>query len=646
VLYEMLTGKRAFDGSSPASVIAAILERPAPTIADIAPSALDRTLRRCLEKDPERRWQSASDLKAELEWIGSGGAAPAPITKVPRTGVWAPAIAAVLLIALGVALWAPWRRPTAVPSYTFSIGPGEGARFTGGPKISPDGTRVAIYSSGSDIGGIEIFRLDTGTSQRISGTPTATTISWSPDGRFLAFVQQLELKRVDVTGGPPIKIADFPAGNIAPFTAWGGQNVILYSGRDGMYAVSASGGQSRKVTPKPSTGPQFLPDGKHFLWWNNPGQQSPQRGTVYVGSIDAAPEQNAVVVLRDASAAVFAHDARGRGYLLFVRDDTLMAQGFDAAALKTVADPFVVSSQVGMMGPVPAVTASNAGTLVYTPDATGGRAIVQLAWFDRTGNRIGDAGQPGVFREFALSPDDSQVAVSLTERDSTNIYLMDAKSGASRPVRFTFERSIERSPIWSPDGSRVLFTRAALGLFEKPVNGAGPERLIIQPGERPTDWSRNGRTIVYSLGGHIMLFADGKPAQFTKTDFVEQFARLSPDGSLIAYTSNDSRHVWDVWVETVPARSKWQPSPDGGFQPRWSSAGRELFYIRYADATLMAVPVMPGPRFGPPVELFAIPTVGLDRGFAVSADGRFLIPTFASGASAPITVITNWTPSL
>jgi dipeptidyl aminopeptidase/acylaminoacyl peptidase len=234
--------------------------------------------------------------------------------------------------------------------------------------------------------------------------------------------------------------------------------------------------------------------------------------------------------------------------------------------------------------------------------------------------------------------------VSLTERDSTNIYLMDAKSGASRPVRFTFERSIDRSPIWSRDGSRVLFTRAALGLFEKPVNGAGPERLLIQPGERPTDWSRNG-TIVYSRGGHIMLFADGKPVQFTKTDFVEQFARLSPDGSLIAYTSNDSRHVFDVWVETVPAGSKWQPSPDGGFQPRWSPDGRELFYLRYKDATLMAVPVAPGPRFGAPVELFTIPKGGLDRGFAVSADGRqFLIPTFASGASAPVTVITNWTP--
>jgi eukaryotic-like serine/threonine-protein kinase len=644
VLYEMVTGRRAFDGSSPASVIAAILERPAPSIADTAPPALDRTLRRCLEKDPEHRWQSASDLKAELQWIASGGGALAPVPSASRSPRWPWAIAAALAVALGVALWAPWRTDRAT-RYTFSIHPIQGNRFSGGPMISPDGSKIAILSDGGAAKRrLEIHRLDSGTSQEIPGVQAAT-VSWSPDGRYLVFVDQLELKRVDVTGGPPIKIADFPAGNLAPFTAWSRENVILYTGRDGLYAVPASGGQSRRVTTSAmSTGPQFLPDNRHFLYWSNSRPAQTQHGTVYAGSLDLPPDQNNVVVLNDTSGAMFAHDAGGSEYLLFVRDDTLMAQAFDAVALKTTGEPFVVSPQIGTMGPVPGVSVSLSGVLALTPDATGGRSITQLAWFDRSGKRLADAGPQGFYREFSLSPDETQVAVAITDRDDTDIFLLNVKSASSRPARFTFDRAPERSPLWSPDGSRVVYSKGAL--FEKPVIGAGAERLLTKPGQSPTDWSRDGRTIVYSLNGDIMLLKDGKPSQFSKTDFVEQFPHLSPDGSLIAYTSNDSSHVFDVWVETVPAGNKWQPSPDGGFQPRWRGDGRELFYIRYSDAKLMAVPSTPAPNisFGAPVELFAVPTVGLERGYGVTSDGkRFLVPTIAPGPSTPITVMTNWT---
>ncbi len=301
---------------------------------------------------------------------------------------------------------------------------------------------------------------------------------------------------------------------------------------------------------------------------------------MYAGSIDSDPEQNKIVVISGTSAAVFARDARGREYLLFAREDALMAQPFDSRALKPTGDAFLVAPQVGMMGPVPGVSVANNGVLVYTTDTGGGGAAVQLAWFDRTGKRLGNVGPFGAYREFSLSPDESRVAVARTDRDLTDIFVMDSNAGGN-PGRFTFDPAPDRSPVWSPDGKHIVYVRQALGLFEKPVAEAVPERRLTERAAFPTDWSRDGRTIVYSLGGDLMLLTDGKPSRFRETEFAEEQAHLSPDGKWIAYTSNNSRRVFDVYVESVPATGAiWQVS-DGGFQPRWSSDGRELFYIRY-----------------------------------------------------------------
>jgi eukaryotic-like serine/threonine-protein kinase len=644
VLYEMLTGKRAFDGSSPASVIAAILERPAPSVADVAPLALDRTLRRCLEKDPENRWQSARDLKAELEWIATGASVSPAAPSRSRLPALAWTTAAILAAASGVALWGPWRTPLATPDFTFTISPVEGSRFAGGPMISPDGTRLASISVDADgKRAIEVHRLDSGASQKLTGTDGGGIVSWSADSRHLAFVDGLKLRRIDVTGGPPTIVSDLSASNTPPFTAWNANGLILFSGRDGLYTVPGSGGTPLKVTSDLDASPQFLPDGRHFLYWRT--SQSTQIGTVYAGSIDSEPEQNKLVVLSGTSAAVFARDARGREYLLFAREDALMAQPFDSRALKPAGDAFLVTPQVGMMGPVPSVSVSNNGVLAYTTDTGGGGAAVQLAWFGRTGKRLGNVGPFGSYREFSLSPDESRVAVARTDRDLTDIFVMDANA-AGNPGRFTFDPAPDRSPVWSPDGKHIVYVRQALGLFEKPVAEAAPERRLIERAGFPMDWSRDGRTIVYSLGGDLMLLTDGKPSRFRETEFVEEQAHLSPDGKWMAYTSNNSRRVFDVYVESVPATGAiWQVS-DGGFQPRWSRDGRELFYNRYDDAKLMAVPVKSSTTlsFGTPVELFSVPTVGTGRGYSVAGNGqRFLIPTpGAEGPPAPITVTTNW----
>jgi len=651
VLYEMLTGKRAFDGASPASVIAAILERPAPSIADVAPPALDRTLRRCLEKDPERRWQSAADLKAELEWIAAGGAGPAaPLAHVrPTRWPWVTATS-VLVIALAGALWAPWRKPAPVSGYTFTINPPDGARYSGAPYVSPDGTRLAFVTDSARGRSIEVQRLDTGTSQSLPGTRNASSLSWSPDSRSLTYVDQTELKRIDVDGGVPIKIGDFPPGNLAPFTSSNDDGVILHTGRDGLYALSTTGGSARRVTMQAGTGPQFLPDGKHFLYWNNLELAAVQNGIVYIGSIDAPPEQNQTVFMKGTSAVIFGHDARGDEYLLFARGDALMAQAFDSAALKTVGPPQLVSPQIGTMGPVPAVSVSKSGVLAFTADVTGGRDSVQLTWFDRKGTQLADAGAPGFIREFSLSPNESQAALSLSDRTyDTQIYVMDVTSPGAMPTRITFDRRQHRSPIWSPDGARVVFSRLGVGLVEKSIRGDVPERVLAKGAGRSTDWSRDGRTIVYAADDDLMLLTDGTTSRFRQTEFSERHGHLSPDGRLLAYTSTDAHGVLAVYVETVAAGgAKWQ-IVDGGFQPRWRSDGRELFFIRYGDAKLMAVPVAPGADipFGAAVELFNVPTVGTERGYAVTSNGqRFLVPRPAAITSpTPFTVMTHWTAS-
>jgi Tol biopolymer transport system component/predicted Ser/Thr protein kinase len=665
VLYELLTGKRAFDGSSPASVIAAILERPAPSVADVAPPALDRLLKRCLEKDPEQRWQNARDLKAELEWIATGGGA-LPVTAPASSRVrfqWVVAsLVAVVLIALAVARLAPWRTPSSPPAFTFTTEPGEGSRFGGRPMISPDGTRVAVIMVDKDgKRGMEVRHLDTGASQRLPGTENVASVSWSKDGRYLAFVDGLKLKRIEATGGPATIIGDFPPGNGPPFTAVNSTGVLLFSGRDGLYKIPISGGTAQKIAEVSQasadarrsisregllTGPQFLADDRHFLYWSTTG--SVEDGTVYAGSIDAPPEQNRNVVLTGTSAVVFVRDAGGREYLLFAREGALMAQPFDSRQLEPNGEPFLIAPLVGMMGPTPAVSVSDNGVLVYTTD-TANTTNAQLVWFDRRGTRVGSVGPPSNYREFSLSPEGSRVAIARSERgegsNNTDIFVMDANTG-SNPVRFTFDVLQDRAPVWSPDGKRLVFVRSNSGLFEKPVMEAGPERPLISPAGFPTDWSRDGHTIVYSLRADLMFLVDGKPSRFRETEFEESFAHLSPDGKWIAYTSSNSRKVVDVYVETVPATGAiWQVS-DGGFQPRWSADGRELYYIRYSDAMLMAVPVMLGTSFsfGAPHPLFAVPTAGTGRGYAVANDGqRFLIPVPADeGKATPVTVTTNW----
>jgi dipeptidyl aminopeptidase/acylaminoacyl peptidase len=356
---------------------------------------------------------------------------------------------------------------------------------------------------------------------------------------------------------------------------------------------------------------------------------------------------------------VFARDARGREYLLFGRGGALQAQPFDSRRLKMTGEPFVVASQIGMMGPVPAVSVSDNGVLSYATDTSFLSTQVQLTWFDRQGTRLGTAGPPGAYPEFSLSPDEAHIAASRIGGDgSQDIVVIDRTQGGPA-TRFTFDPAPERSPVWSPDSTRIVFIRLNGGLFVKPFVGTGPEQQVIDRAGFPTDWSQD--TIVYSADADVMFLSGGKASRFRETALEEYDARLSPDGAWIAYASGDSRPGSDVFVERVPASGFIRQISDGGVQPRWSADGRELFYIRPprqltaranttgpADdgAVLMAVRLQLGdtPTFSAPVELFPIHPSAVSRGFGVARNGqRFLLPvSTAEGRPSPITISTNW----
>jgi eukaryotic-like serine/threonine-protein kinase len=656
VLYEMLTGKRAFDGPSPASVIAAILERPTPSVGHVGPPALERVLHRCLEKDPESRWQSARDLKNELEWI-SNAPAPAETTLQSPTRRIAAALgwiaASVFAIALAITVWTSRRPAPGSPPITFELTPPEGDTFGGGyPVISPDGRMIAAtVFTGTGQRRIAVRRLDTPAWQTLPGTDGAFTPAWSSDGRYLAFLAGTKVKKIDVTGGPPQPVADVPGGWI-PYAAWNRDGVILFSRRDGLWKVAASGGNPTQVTALDTSvqenlngAPQFLPDGRHFWFLGRTPDDG--KSAMYVGSIDASGATNRTLLVPAASSALYAEGARGAGYLLFEREGALMAQSFDVAHTRLTGDPFLVATQVGLGGSALAASVSSTGALIMSTGPSNALAS-QLAWVDRRGKPLGELGEPGTYLDFSLAPDGKHVMLARTVSGGRDLDLWLVDVATAGMTRFTFDPATDRSPVWSPDGSRVVYSRSQSDLYEKTVTGTGERRLTGVLG-MPMDWSRDGRSIlVRSNDGDLWALTDGKPVRITQTPFNETLAQFSPDGKWIAFVSSERRQP-EVYVQAFPFGGEQFPiSIAGGTAPRWRSDGAELFYAAL-DGKLMSVAVKGAAGFehAAPTLLFDIQLNDASPNafdYVVTGDGqRFLVRTPAKGAKAnPVMVMTNW----
>ena len=606
VFYELLTGHRLFEGEDTSSTLAAVIMRE-PDLAGVPPQVAP-LLRRCLQKDPKNRLRDIGDawglLAAEPAKVTP--AAPAPPSR-SRTLPWVAAVALLFLIA-ATALWFLLRvKPPAGQVFRFQIAtPGSAPAVF--PTLSPDGRSIAFVANHDGPDQLWVRALDTLESRALPGTDGVTYPFWSPDGAYLGFFAEGKLRKIAIAGGPPQTLCDSPSGRGG---AWNRAGVILFSnGPDSViYRVSAAGGTPVPVTKlaghSPGEGhrfPSFLPDGSHFFY--NAGSDKPDDSGLFMSSLDGAPS---VRVLADMTNALYAPAAPGSstGHILFRREDTLMAEPFDARRFKTTGDMFPIAERVPSANiGYGSYSVSENGILAYS---SGGVATLrELAWIERSGKRLGLLGKPAAYAQMDVSRDEETLAVMIGTTSAADLWIEDI----SRAVlsRFTFRSGITRSPVWSPDGSHVFFGYQSGGgysgdIFSKAAGGNVSEELLLHAGINgfPEDCSPDGKWLVFSEYGPktaadlwlLPLTGARKPVPYLQTPFNEANARFSPDGRWLAYESNESGS-FQVYVQSVPANgSKYQVSSSGGRVPQWRRDGKELFYVS-ADRKLMAVPIKLG----------------------------------------------------
>ena len=682
VLYELLTGKQAFQGEDVPDILAAVVrtEPDWSALPDATPPAIRTLLRRCLRKDRRQRLQDATDARIEIEdalkWIADGGstaAAPAPVV-AQRKGflgnarlAWS--AAAVLLIALAAGGFAYFRRAPEQPqAVRFFVSPPEGwsmasrpvSAAAGGPApvvVSPDGRRIALVVVNAEARSqLWVRSLDALHAQALAGTEDASSPFWSPDSRYLGFFADGKLKKIDVSGGPPVTLCDAPT-HLGG--AWSRDGVIVFAptSASGLQRVSAAGGVPTAATTL-SEGetshrrPSFLPDGRHFLYSANPAGG---RRPTYLASLDSSERKE--LLSPDSNNVLYS-----QGHLLFLRETTLMAQPFDVRRLELTGEAFPIAEEIQALGTWPngVFSVSDNGVLAYqTGESVSGS---QLAWLDRTGKQISALGTPVAQTELALSPDGKRASVVIPDQAGRqDIWLYDLARGLR--TRFTFDAANDNMSAWSPDGNRIVFRSNRKGhfdLYQRASGGAGTDEVLLEDNfdKRPVSWSADGRFILCeSLGGPtgrdlfvLPLSGDRKPIPFLTTQFYEGQGWFSPDGRWVTYVSNEYGQS-EVYVAAFPGPGgKWQISTAGGQWPRWRRDGTEIFYLTPENTLMAAEANGKGASFevGAVKPLFDMRAAAGGYRYDVSADGqRFLVNSLpAQSAAAPITVVLNWTAGL
>jgi serine/threonine protein kinase/Tol biopolymer transport system component len=668
VLYEMVTRTRPFGGATQADVIAGILHtQPAPVtqLVPDAPASLQWTISRCLAKDPDDRWQSAADLKHHLEWLAVGPDAPEPRARYSHIVLWSAVAVAVAAVVFGTWAWRQRAGPPARAVSIFPIYPPPGTTFDLTHAISPDGRRIAFTAVPAE-GARELWvrSLDSLAPQRISGTEGAAHPFWSPDGRSVGFFADRKLKRADLASGNIHVVCDIAgAGGGA---SWNQDSVIVFSaamGQDtGLWRVQASGG-SPAVLTRTEQGrrdgwPRFLPDGRRFLYMRaGPGEQG-----VFARTLDAVAGGRILPASSAApTKAILADDV-----LFFLQGGTLMAQRFDAGRLAPLGEPVRVAENVRWGPPgTAAFDAAASGIVAYRQPMPA--RLAQLTWLDGAGTTIARVGTPAPTVSVAIAPDGKSALVDQwSDRGrpaSGTVRRIDLATGADTSL-FTDAAS----PIWAPDGTRVVFTQFSLGLGGPPtptlamVNGRVPPRAIADFGRQAhaTHWSRDGRFIVGSAAHSDTTWdiwiadADGRePLRYlAREPFQQRDARISPDGRWVAYASSDARGAWDVYVRSFPDGTQLRRvSTRGGRAPRWRPDGSELHFVEPAGR-LMRVRINTKREFSSSApelvfqhEALRDPLEGAGFGYDIAPDGRFLVavPTPDTAPAAPIVVMLNWT---
>jgi len=693
VLYEMLTGRRPFDGEDMTDVLGAVvrLEPRWEALSSDVPRAVRTLLQQCLVKDRLKRVADIAAARFVLDHqanVETTAEEPAKLNQVP----WLIAgLATVGAIAVGiVALRGVGDVPPTPDPLQFTIEVPENASF-GGPvsggtgtaaqiAVSPDGRNIVFVAGAPSAYQLWLRSAAAASARPMAGTEGGTFPFWSPDGRFVGFFADGKLKKVAIAGGPPIVLCDAPIGRGG---SWSQGNVILWAraGSDGgIMRVSDAGGVPVTVT-MPTDGedahrwPHFLPDGQHFLYTAVTGGccPPPRPGTVKVASLDRT--ESVVSLLQADSSAGYAS-----GHLLFARDQTLMAQPFDADARQLTGEAFPLAERISTEGSrYTSASASANGTLVYVHE--GSPSPLQLTWFDRAGRTLGTLGDGAADVNPALSPDERQVAIAFRSGSPENLDIWTIDVARNLRSRATFDPGPEGWPVWSPDGKRIVFGNGGQDfgeLAEKAlvqqiaISGAATSETLLEAtgtpsrpcGARqctltPTAWSEDGRFVLYTFAGSfprtsdiwaLPLFGDRKPFPVAETGFNEEHGVFSPDGGWIAFTTDETGQT-DVYVQPfLREGGKHRISPTGGRNPRWRADSKELFYVD-GDGTMMAVPIEGSAQLeiGMPQALFSAAASGNNYSYVVTRDGqRFLVNARppGSGSAESLTVVVNWPATL
>jgi serine/threonine protein kinase len=671
VLYELVAGTRPFAGQTQANLVASILKeepRPLIEIEPRTPRGLAEVVGTCLEKDPEKRWQSARDVKHALRLMAAETAPSMPARPVR---VWQGLAVAMAAIALAIAGWAV--RPTT---------PGSVGRFEAlvpekvtpydEVSVSPDGRKLVFPATGQD--GLWLRDFDSLEWRRLPGTEGASSPFWSPDSRYVAFTVDDTLTRVDATGGPPETVASIPDAAFRPRPGTWNRNgdIVLGSWGGGsggpLWRVSAGGAATAVTEVDLSKGeffhtwPTFLPDGTHFLYFRS---GPPDVEGMYVGSlaVDAA-NQSRQKVLTTGVPAVFAN-----GYVFFLRAGTLMAQPFDVRRLELQGEPVPVAQDVQSTWYLTGMfSVSGSGVLAYRTASPSG--TVQLAWVDRQGKTVGTVGPPGTDRQFALSPDGKRAVVKDAPYDVPgDLWTLDFASG--RRTRLTFHKRVYSPGVWSPDGTRIAYSAGQLGdtIFEKAASGIGEEQVLLtERGLRhfPTSWSRDGRFLLYHTQNAIntgydlwaLSLPDRKPHLLLGETFNEWAGVFSPDMRWVAYVALESAVNAEVYVrpfrvtgqtaEPSLGEGKWQVSKDHGNWPQWRVDREIVFNTVPIGTAVFAAPVnASGASFesGVPRQLFSPQSVGIGTTPQSTPDGQRFLVEVSPDQRAPrtsISVVLNW----
>ena len=672
VLWEMLTGRRLFDGETVSDVLASVLKETPPidAIPGEVPARIRRLIHRCLDRDPRRRLQWIGDARLELEGREDGfptGATiePSGAGRWPRlpwlVAAGAAAVAAMLAI---LVLTADEPEPTVI---RFEVPPPPGGFFhlapdyPGPAAVSPDGRMVTFAARGEDgVVRLWVRALDTTELRMLPGTEDARYPFWSPDSRKIGYADVSKLRIIDATGGSPVALCDAPDGKGG---TWSKEGVIVFapSYNSPLHRVSQSGGISTPVTELDATRgdnshrhPRFLPDGQHFLYLARASSSTEEGHAVVVGSLEGA---TTVLPVRSPAAVEYAS-----GHLIFPRERTLMARPFDAARLRFTGEPFPIADDVTLLAPgtvAGVYSASQTGVLAFQ-QGKGGGGTLRLVWKDRTGAELETVGEPAGFDEIQLMPDGKQLAAALTDSAASarDLWIYDLQRDVAS--RFTFSPGFDSVITPSADGKTLFYSTETGGVFalqRKRIGGSADAEVLLEaPSDLyPNSASPDGTLLALTTTDPasrydislLPLTGSAKPSPLIKTPFSEQRATFSPDGRWLAYQSDESGRD-EVYVTPFPGLGgKWQISTAGGLLPHWNRNGRELVY-QAPDGTLMAAAVTTADDdlvAGTPTAIFNTGIQpGDSRTWDLSPDGQrvLIIEPMIGSDTSRITVVVNW----